>query len=251
MTDIPHIELYSDWWANPNPGPGGYGIILKSRGIIKEFSQGYMQTTNNRMELTGVITGLSKLKRRAKVDVYTDSQYTINGIKKGWAQKWKANNWMRTKSEKAINFDLWSILLDLVEKHDVTFHWVKWHSGHIENERCDELATLAMQKDDLIEDENYIPEEKSKQQGQKFLLDNHPNKKEIQDFLTKSSAWSKVEGEWDPCKKCGTPVIKKIPKHTKKTLQKQYYYEYYLNCPNCKTNYMLESAKRDISCLKL
>lgn len=91
----------------------------------KNFSQGYKRTTNNRMELMGAITGFQKLKTKSKVTLHTDSQYTINGLQKGWAKKWKANNWYRTKSQKATNHDLWEILLELSQKHEVDFEWIK------------------------------------------------------------------------------------------------------------------------------
>ncbi len=107
------------------------------------------------MELLGAITGLKQLKMKSKVSMFTDSQYTINGIQKGWAKKWRANNWFRTGSQKAVNADLWEELLSLTEQHEVTFHWVKGHNGHIENEFCDEMATLAMQAKDLLADEGF------------------------------------------------------------------------------------------------
>lgn len=122
---LPEVEIYSDGGARPNPGPGAYGVILKYKGIQKDISQGYIHTTNNRMELMGAITGLKELKTKSKVTMFLDSQYTINGIEKGWAKKWRANNWFRNKSEKAINADLWEVLLNLIEKHEVRFEWVK------------------------------------------------------------------------------------------------------------------------------
>ncbi len=119
--EIPIIDLFSDGGAEPNPGNGGYGIILSWKGKRKEFSQEYNLTPNNRMELLGVITGLEKLKTKSIVNLYTDSRYVIDGIEKGWAEKWKSNNWYRNKKEKANNIDLWSRLLDLISKNDVTF----------------------------------------------------------------------------------------------------------------------------------
>ncbi len=246
MTKLPEVELYSDWWAKPNPGRGGYGIILCYKWVKKEFYQGYKITTNNRMELTGIIIGLSKLKTKSKVSIYTDSRYTINWIEKWWAQKWKQNNWYRTKKEKAVNYDLWEKLLDLVWKHEVKFIWVKWHNWHIENERCDELATLSMNMKKLLIDKNYILEENN---NQTTLL--KENKKEIIKTFWKWDKKIKVKKVWDPCRKCWTKVIKKIPKHTKKTLEKSYYYEYFLFCPYCNTNYMTQDWKRDIKTLKL
>jgi len=233
------IHIFSDGGANPNPGPWGFGVILKCGEYQKDISQGYKKTTNNRMELRGVITGLQALKKSSKVIITTDSQYTINGIQKWWAKKWQANNWIRTWNTKAVNWDLWEILLSELEKHEVEFKWIKWHNGHVENELCDELATLAMNRSDLRIDEWYVETPATKQTS----LPSQDKKNK-----TKSAPWEKI---WETCKKCGAELEKKIPKHTKKTLEKQYYYEYYHHCPSCKTNYMLEAAKRDIKNLKL
>lgn len=241
------VELYSDWWANPNPWKWWYGIILKYKWVQKEFYQGFTLTTNNRMELLGVITWLSKLTTKSKVQVFTDSQYTINWIQKWWAQKWKQNNWYRTKSEKAMNYDLWEKLLDLTQQHDVSFTWVKWHNGHIENERCDTLATLAMDMDKILVDDGYTEIAPSL-----FLsIEKQKNTDKILQVLWKWDQSLKIEKDWDPCRKCLTPVIKKIPKHTKKTLLKKFYYKYYLHCPRCKTNYMINEAKDDVKNLKI
>lgn len=237
-SSLPKVTLYSDWWAVPNPWKGGYGIILQYKDIKKEFSQGYTLSTNNRMELTGVITGLWKLTKKSQVEVYTDSQYTINGIEKWWAQKWQSNNWMRTKTQKATNADLWEKLLLLVEKHEVTFHWVKWHNGHPENERCDELATLALEWNNLIEDTWFNWEE------QAVLT----KKSKFTTPPAQKTTWkkTKVSQEWDTCWKCGTAVIKKIPKKKKLKPWQTFYYEYFLYCPWCSTNYMIEAWKREL-----
>lgn len=239
MKKNPEVYIFSDGGANPNPGPGGYGVIMKCWEYRKDFSQWYKRTTNNRMELMWAITWLKKLNTKSKVILSTDSQYTINGIEKGWAKKWRSNNWIRTGNKKAQNWDLWKILLEEVEKHDVEFRWIKGHSGHIENEFCDEMATLAMQWDKLLED-SWFREEKTSQQ-----LSSHSW------IASKLQTESKIEKVWSECKKCWEELVKRYPKHTKKTLEKQYYYEYYHHCENCKTNYMLEKAKRDISTLKL
>ncbi len=245
-TNLPEVELYSDGWANPNPWKWWYWVILHYKWVKKEFLQWFKLTTNNRMELTGVITGLENLKTKSIVNIYTDSQYTINWIEKWWAEKWKKNDWYRTKSEKAINYDLWEKLLDLVSKHKVKFNWVKWHNGHIENERCDKLATLAMNMDNLIVDINYISHSKN-------ILQIKNNNVISLNFLKDNKvSWnSKIVSQWDNCRKCNIPVEKKIPKHTKKTLKKSYYYEYYFSCSWCKTVYMPEEAKRKINSLKL
>lgn len=137
---ITKVQIFTDGACSGNPGPGGYGVILKSGDLYKELSGGETHTTNNRMELLGVITGLSSLKFPCEVLVTTDSKYVVDSITKGWAKKWEANNWIKSDKKKALNIDLWEQLLRLVEIHDVTFNWVKGHAGHFENERCDELA---------------------------------------------------------------------------------------------------------------
>lgn len=166
--EIPGVVIYSDGGAEPNPGKGGYGVILTHRGRKKELWQGYCLTTNNRMELMGVIAGLEALKTRAQVKVVTDSRYVVDGIEKGWARRWKAKGWYRTKKEKAINADLWARLLELLDKHHVMFGWVRGHNGHPENERCDYLASLAMSSGNLKEDTGFISQKK--ENSQKGLL---------------------------------------------------------------------------------
>lgn len=134
------VTIYTDGACSGNPGPGGWGAILVSNEHEKELCGGEKETTNNRMELTAVISALSALKRPCEVTLYTDSKYVVDAIEKGWAKKWKANNWMRTNKDKALNSDLWQQLLDLLEIHKVSFVWVKGHAGHAYNERCDRLA---------------------------------------------------------------------------------------------------------------
>ncbi len=153
------VDLYTDGACSGNPGPGGYGLVLKYNGHEKESSCGYRLTTNNRMEILAVIRGLSMLKETCNVNIYSDSKYVIDAIIQGWVYKWEANCWMRNKKEKAVNVDLWEQLLVLLDEHNVEFHWVKGHAGHPENERCDKLAVNAYLSEDLIEDEGYIPEE--------------------------------------------------------------------------------------------
>ena len=140
------VTIYTDGACSGNPGPGGYGAILMYGSHQKELSGGAANTTNNRMELMGVITALKALNRPCTVQLYTDSQYVVNAIEKGWAVKWLANGWMRNKKDKALNPDLWQELLELLEKHDVTFHWVKGHAENPYNNRCDELAVAESRK---------------------------------------------------------------------------------------------------------
>lgn len=134
------VYIFSDGACSGNPGPGGYGVILRCEGREKELSGGEHQTTNNRMELMGVITGLEALKFPCKVTIQTDSKYVVDGIEKGWAKSWKRNNWIKSDKKPALNKDLWEKLLNLLEIHEVKFTWIKGHAGHPENERCDRLA---------------------------------------------------------------------------------------------------------------
>ena len=138
-----HVEIYTDGACSGNPGPGGYGVILMYGSAKRELSGGEPSTTNNRMELSGVIRGLSALKEPCDVTLTTDSQYVVNAINQGWAKKWRANGWMRNKKDPALNPDLWEKLLALCETHNVTFRWVKGHAENEYNNRCDELAVEA------------------------------------------------------------------------------------------------------------
>jgi ribonuclease HI len=140
---LPRVVIYTDGGCIDNPGPGGYGVVLLYGEKRKELSGGYRRTTNNRMELRACLEGLKTLKFPCRVDLYSDSQYVVNGIKKGWAKRWRSNKWMRNQYEPAENVDLWAELLDLCDRHRVEFNWVKGHAGNRENERCDQLATQA------------------------------------------------------------------------------------------------------------
>ena len=135
-----NVEIFTDGACSGNPGPGGWGAVLRYKTTEKEISGGSAKTTNNRMEMTAVIEALKLLKEPCTVTLYSDSQYVCNAISKGWAKQWRSNNWMRNKTEAALNPDLWEILLDLCDKHEVKVVWVKGHAGHPENERCDSLA---------------------------------------------------------------------------------------------------------------
>ena len=141
-----YIELFTDGACSGNPGPGGWGVVLRYNGHEKELSGGEKDTTNNRMELTAAIMGLTALKEPCKVRLVTDSKYVADGITKGWAESWRKNNWRKADKKPALNPDLWEKLLDLMKEHDVTIDWVKGHAGHPENERCDRLAVAYYQK---------------------------------------------------------------------------------------------------------
>ncbi len=134
------VYIFSDGACSGNPGPGGYGVILRCDGKEKELSGGEARTTNNRMELMGVIAGLEALKYPCRVTVQTDSRYVVDGIEKGWAKSWRKRGWIKSDKKPALNPDLWGRLLDLLDIHEVNFTWIKGHAGHEENERCDRLA---------------------------------------------------------------------------------------------------------------
>ncbi len=140
------VEIYTDGACSGNPGPGGYGVVLLYGDHKKELSGAYANTTNNRMEIMAAIKGLAALKEPCQVTLYTDSQYLVNAITKGWVKKWQANNWMRNRNERAKNVDLWMALLELLEKHQVEWVWVKGHAENEFNNRCDELAVKAIKE---------------------------------------------------------------------------------------------------------
>ena len=153
-----HVFIYTDGSAKGNPdGPGGYGCILRyidKNGNVheKELSQGYKKTTNNRMELMAAIAGLEALNRPCSVDLYSDSQYLVHAFTEHWIENWQKKNWKREKNEDVKNVDLWKRLLEAAAPHDITWHWVRGHNGHEENERCDYLATSAADGEDLADD---------------------------------------------------------------------------------------------------
>jgi len=140
------VEIFTDGACLGNPGPGGYGVILRYSGREKELSEGFPDTTNNRMELLAAITGLKSLLESCEVTLYSDSKYLVDGMEKGWARKWRANGWKKADKTPALNTDLWEELLDLFGRHKVNVIWVKGHAGHPENERCDVLAVTAAKK---------------------------------------------------------------------------------------------------------
>ncbi|WP_419913596.1 ribonuclease HI [Hoeflea sp.] len=138
-----HVEIFTDGACSGNPGPGGWGAILRYGKIEKELSGGTADTTNNRMELTAAIEALNALKERCRVDLYTDSSYVKDGIG-GWIEGWKRNGWKTASKKPVKNADLWQALEEARNRHEVTWHWIKGHAGHPENERADELARMAM-----------------------------------------------------------------------------------------------------------
>ena len=140
------VTLYTDGACSGNPGPGGWGAILECDGRRKELSGGEASTTNNRMELTAVIEGLSALKYGCAVTLVSDSKYVIDAITKGWVYSWKAKGWRKADKSPALNVDLWEKLLVQLDRHQMTYQWVKGHAGHPENERCDQMAVAQCQR---------------------------------------------------------------------------------------------------------
>ncbi len=138
-----YVEVFTDGACSGNPGPGGWGTLLRYGTHEKELSGGEESTTNNRMELTAVIKGLEALKEPCRVRVVTDSKYVADGINKGWARSWQKNGWRKADKKSAQNTELWEKLLSLTDIHEVTVEWIKGHAGHPENERCDSLAVAA------------------------------------------------------------------------------------------------------------
>lgn len=136
-----HVDVYTDGACRGNPGRGGWGAILVYRGVEKELSGGEPMTTNNRMELSGVIAALSALREPCEITLTSDSKYVVDAVQKGWAKSWKAKGWKKADKSPALNADLWDKLLSLLDYHQVTFVWVRGHAGHPYNERCDALAT--------------------------------------------------------------------------------------------------------------
>ena len=149
------VRIYSDGACLGNPGRGGYGTLLVFGERRKELAQGYRHTTNNRMELLGAIVGLETLTRPCTVEMWSDSQYVVHAMTKGWLAGWQRRGWRTAAKQPVKNQDLWQRLLRAVDAHTITWHWVRGHSGHPENERCDELAVAAANGPDLLADEGF------------------------------------------------------------------------------------------------
>ncbi|MAE63155.1 MAG: ribonuclease HI [Phycisphaeraceae bacterium] len=236
MTDDesqPRVTIYTDGGCAGNPGPGGYGVVLLHGGHRRELSGGFRLTTNNRMEILAAIKALEALTSPCAVDLYSDSKYVVSSMRDGFVEQWRDHGWYRDAKKKnpAKNRDLWQRLLDAIEHHEVTFRWVKGHADVAENERCDQLAVEAAAGLDLEIDEVYEQENG----GPPGAGGRRP--------ATGGSSDVKITEEGQPCRKCGEPVVRQRPKRGPKPGQ-EYYYEYYLSCPGCKTIYMVDAAKR-------
>lgn len=140
------VEIYTDGACSGNPGPGGWGAILRYKDIERTLSGGEAMTTNNRMELLGVIRALEALREPCAVELWSDSKYVIDGLEKGWAKSWRARGWVKSDKKPALNVDLWERLLELTDKHEMRYHWVRGHAENAYNNRCDALAVAAREK---------------------------------------------------------------------------------------------------------
>lgn len=152
------VNIYTDGGCLGNPGPGGYGVVLRYGEHEKRLSGGFRLTTNNRMEIMGAIVGLEALKSPCSVTLYSDSKYLVDAMSLGWVRRWKANGWRRNKTDEAVNPDLWERLLTACERHTVKFVWIRGHAGHQYNEICDALSKKAASSQDLPVDEGYAGE---------------------------------------------------------------------------------------------
>ncbi|HZK17853.1 MAG TPA: ribonuclease HI [Clostridia bacterium] len=143
---LPRVDIYTDGACSGNPGPGGYGVVLLYNGVEKELSGTCLDTTNNRMEMLAAIKALEALKKPCDVVLYSDSRYLVDGINKGWVEKWRRNGWMRGKNKEAKNVDLWKRLLNIASRHQIKWVWVRGHCDNKYNNRCDRLATDAIKE---------------------------------------------------------------------------------------------------------
>jgi ribonuclease HI len=212
----PQVDIYTDGGCEPNPGPGGYGVVLIHPRKRMELSGGFRKTTNNRMEIYAAIAGLEMLKQPCKVTLHSDSQYLVKAMSEGWVANWKQKKWWRSRTERPENVDLWQRLDALCQTHQVEFRWVKGHAGIPDNERCDQLSMSGLRQPNLPQDQGY---------------ENKPQTDGVRPDMQ--------EGE--PCGKCGTAVIKRKGRWKP---GRDYYYEFRLWCPKCETAYQIESAKR-------
>jgi ribonuclease HI len=149
------VTIYTDGACSGNPGPGGYAAVLLYGDKRLELSQGYRKTTNNRMELLAVITALERLSRPCRVNLYSDSEYVVNAITKGWLESWQRKGWRKADKKPVLNVDLWQRLLPQIQKHSIEFKWVRGHNNNVENERCDILAVAAYQSRELLVDNEF------------------------------------------------------------------------------------------------
>ena len=254
----PEIHIYTDGASLGNPGPGGWAALVRSGGRTRELSGGFRLTTNNRMELYAAIAALESLDGPADIHLHSDSRYLVEGITRGWAEQWRAKGWRQTKNRPTPNADLWARLLTAAARHTVSWVWVRGHAGHPENERADQLAARAASRKGLPADDGYETSQADLNgsggasrslQDQPGLFEggqNAPGEVLPTETLEKPAAGRRagtVSRAGQPCRICGTPVVRQTPSRKIKPDQ-TYYYAWYLVCPNCKTIYLVDEARR-------
>lgn len=249
MKPTDEIQIFTDGSSTGNPGPGGWAVLMREGGKMREFSGGFRETTNNRMELYAAIKALESLPKGARVRIFSDSRYLVEGITQGWAETWRAKGWRQTKNKPTPNADLWIRLLAAVEQRTVSWEWVRGHVGHPENEKADRLAQRAAGGRNLPADEGYENQPSGAENNQPGLFES----KTIEAMpggvekaaVRPAESRGKVVREGQACRKCGMPVVRQAPKR-KISKKQSHYYEYYLVCPNCGTIYLVDEAKREI-----
>ena len=254
------IHIYTDGASLGNPGPGGWAALVRSGGRTRELSGGFRLTTNNRMELYAAIAALESLDGPANIRLLSDSRYLVEGITRGWAEQWRARGWRQTKNRPTPNADLWARLLAAATRHTVSWVWVRGHAGHPENERADQLATRAASRKGLPVDEGYETSQDALNDTGKAPTGPHdqpglfdggqstpgelqpPAAPEKPNAARRNGA---INRAGQPCRKCGVPVVRQTPGRKIKPGQ-TYYYAWYLVCPNCKTIYLVDEARRTV-----
>lgn len=226
---IKNVTIHTDGAAEPNPGPGGYGVVLQVGKYRKELSEGFEKTTNNRMELMGAIAGLEALTTKCTGNLYCDSKYVVDAVNKGWVLNWQKRGWSRQGGNKVKNIDLWQRFLESYKKHEIKLVWVKGHAGIAENECCDQLAVSAAMSDNLKPDIGYMESDKH------IIPKTQPVKRK-----------TKTKHKGKSCRKCQTILTKRTTKTKKRKPGQSYFFEWYLYCTGCNTMYMVEEAKRFI-----
>lgn len=226
------VTIHTDGYCEPNPGRGGYGIVLVHGEVRKELHGGFLLTTNNRMELIAVILALEALKFPCEVELFSDSRYVVDILCAGRLAQWHQRRLARAEATDTSykNSDLWERMIPLVERHSVTAHWVRGHASDAENERCDALALQGASLPDLPEDTGYIPTSSAKPASW------HGSARE------KKAEKVKVTAEGQPCRKCHTPVVKQTPRK-KAPGKTTYSYAYYFFCPSCRAMYFVDEAR--------
>jgi len=249
MKSNDEIQVYTDGSAIGNPGPGGWAALIQEGSRVREISGGFRETTNNRMELYAAIMALEVLPAGARIRLFSDSSYLVEGISQGWAETWRAKGWRQTKNKPTPNADLWARLLTAAGQRSVSWEWVRGHVGHKENERANLLAQRAAMGRNLPADEGYENQPAGTQNGQPGLFDGSVTENmpaEGENAVVKpAERRGKVVREGQPCRKCGTPVVKRAPKR-KLSGKQSHYYEYYLVCPKCDTIYLVDEAKKEV-----